>query len=146
MPQEAMIAVAYTDGEGLHAGFVTIRLPEEGDPANAGAKLLALGAGEAAASTLRREGFWRQPREVKPSWSYKQVMRHARDMGIPHIYRLQNGGWEYQHAPSMYRSLTLDPDTLPHYADGHRLRMMGTRSPHQDLLPPEMREETAAGT
>lgn len=146
MPQEAIIAVAYFDEEGRHAGFVTIHLPHGGDPANAGSELLGMGDREDAASALRRSGFRDQPQQARPGWSYKDVMRHAEQQEVPHIYRLQNGGWEYQRTAAMYRSLTLNDDTLNLYATAHDIRTKATRSPHENLLPPEMREEAPANS
>lgn len=139
MPQEALVAIAYRDEEEHLAGFVTIRLPDGGDPADAGEELLELGEDEATASELRGKGFRGHKPRAHPQWNYKQVMFHAKDEGIPHVYRLQDGSWEYQQTQSMYRSSTLNRKTLEQFKEGHRLRTKATMSAER-IPPPEFKQ------
>lgn len=136
MPQQATVAVSYTDDEGLHAGFVTIDIPSNGDPADAGTELLNMGISEETASLLRGQNPTAHSR-----FTYTQVMRDAQKRGTTHLYRLDPGGWEYQHIPTMFRGFPMNPDNIEQYKQDHQVRMSNTAS-SQTVLPPEMRGET----
>ena len=126
MAQPAMIVAAQRDEEGTLTGYNIIKITTGGEPGNAGRELLKLTENDQGRKSFEREGFRQTAPEPRPGNSYKQLMREATNAHIPHIYRLEDGTWEYQNTTSMWRGYPLTAETVDLYKEMHRTRMRNT--------------------
>ena len=123
MAQPAMIVTAHRDEEEALTGYNIIKIPTGGEPGNAGRELLKLTENDQGRRNLERDGFRQIAPEPRPGTSYKELMREATNAEIRHIYRFENGTWEYQNTNSMWPGCSLTAETVDLYEEMHRTIM-----------------------
>ena len=126
MAQPAMIVAAQRDEEEALTGYNIIKIPTGGEPGNAGRELLKLTENDQGRRNLERDGFRQIAPEPRPGTSYKELVLEATNAEIHHIYRLEDGTWEYQNTNCMWRGCSLTAETVDMYEEMHRTIMRYT--------------------
>ena len=146
MAQPAMIVTAQRNEEEALTGYKIIKIPTGGEPGSAGRELLKLTESDQGRRNLEGDGFRQIPPEPRPGTSYKDLMLEATNAGIPHIYRLEDGTWEYQNTNCMWRGCSLTAETVDMYEEMHRKIMRYTTiHPENPGAPGDERAPGAEG-